>query len=66
MKKILTDIGIEFIEHVIIYYDNTSIVSMSKNLVLHSKTKHISTKYRVLREKFVEKEIRLKYVSIKD
>ena len=39
---------------------------MSKNLVLHSKTKHISIKYYVLREKAAEKEIRLEYVSTKD
>ena len=51
MKKMLKDIRIEIEEIVIIYYDNTSIVSISKNLVLHSKTKHISIKYHVLREK---------------
>ena len=39
MKQMLKDIGIEFIEFFMIYYDNTSIVSMSKNLVLHSKKK---------------------------
>ena len=39
---------------------------MSKNHVLHSKTKHISIKYHVLREKAIEKEIRLEYVSTKD
>ena len=39
---------------------------MSKNLVLHSKTKHISIKYHVLREKVAEKEIVLEYVSAKD
>ena len=66
MKKMLKDIGIEFTELVIIYYDNTSIVSMSKNLVFHSKTKHISIKYHVLRHKVVEKEIILEYVSTKD
>ena len=66
MKQMMKDIIIEFEEPVIIYYDNTSIVSMSKNLVLHSKTKHISIKYHVLRQKVVEKEIRLEYVSTKD
>ena len=66
MKKMLKDISIEFEELVIIYCDNTSIVSMSKNPVLHSKTKHVSIKYHVLREKAVEKEIRLEYVSTKD
>ena len=41
-------------------------VNMSKNLVLHSRTKHISIKYHMLREKVVEKEIRLEYVSTKE
>ena len=39
---------------------------MSRNPILHSKTKHISIKYHVLREKVVEKEIKLEYVSTKD
>ena len=59
MKQMLKDIRIEFVEPIIIYYDNTSIVSMSKNPILHSKTKHISIKYHVLREKATKKEIRL-------
>ena len=66
MKQMLKDIGIEFGEPVIIYHDNTSRVSMYKNHVLHSKTKNISIKYHVLREKAKEKEIRLEYVSTKD
>ena len=41
-------------------------MSMSKNLVLHSKTKHKSIKYHVLREKVAEKDIKLEYVSTKD
>lgn len=61
----LKDIRIDFTQLVIIYYDNTSTVTMSKNIVLHSKTKHISIKYHVLREKAIEKEIRLEYVSTK-
>ena len=36
---------------------------MSKNPMLDSKTKHISIKYHMLREKVLEKKIRLKYVS---
>lgn len=66
MKQILKDIGIEFLEPIIIHCDNTSTMIMSKNHVLHSKTKHISTKYYVLREKLEEKEIRLEYVNIKE
>ena len=65
MKQMLKAVGIEFSELVIIYCDNTSIVSISKKSVLHSKTKHISIKYHVLREKVVEKEIRLECVRTK-
>ena len=61
----LKDIKIEFNEPFVIYCDNTSTMNMSKNLVLYSKTKHISIKYHILREKVVEKEIRLEYVSTK-
>ena len=62
----LKDIGIEILEPIIIHYNNKRIVSMSKNLVFYSKTKHMSIKYHVLREKDEEKEIRLEYVSTKD
>ena len=41
-------------------------VNMSKNLVFNSKTKHISIKYHMLREKVIEKEIKLEYVSTKE
>ena len=41
-------------------------VNMSKNLVLHSKTKHISIKYHMLREKVAIKEIGLEYVNTKE
>ena len=62
----LNDIKIQFEEPIIIYCDNKSTMSMSKNLVLYSKTKHIFIKYHVLREKAIEKEIRLEYVSTKN
>ena len=62
----LKDIGITFEEPIIIYFDNISIVSMSKNPVLHSKTKNIAIKYHVLREKVVEKQIILEYIKSKE
>ena len=62
----LKDIRREFSEPIVIHCDNTRTVNMSKNPVLHSKTKHISIKYHMLREKVIEKEIRLEYVSTKE
>jgi hypothetical protein len=62
----LKDIGIEFPKPIIIHWDNTSTIIMSKNLVLYSKTKHITIKYHFLREKVLEKETILEYVIIKE
>ena len=51
---------------VAIYCDNTSAINISKNLVMHSKTKHIAIKYHFLRELVQEKEVRLEYVNAKE
>ena len=66
MRKMLKDIGIDFIEPIVICSDNTITVSMSNNPILHSNKKNISIKYHVLREKVEEKEILLENVSTKD
>jgi hypothetical protein len=65
MKKTLTDIQVEYDEPIPIYCDNTSTISISKNLVMHSKTKHIQIKYHFLREQVAEKNIKVKYVGTK-
>lgn len=56
----------EINEPIVIHCDDTSIVNMSKNPVLHSKTKHLSIKYYMLREKVADKEIRLEHMRMKE
>jgi len=46
--------------------DNTSAISMSKNPVMHSKTKHIPIKYHFLREQVLEQKVKLEYVPSKE
>jgi hypothetical protein len=46
--------------------DNTSTINISKNPVMHSKTKHIPIKYHFLREQVAEKNIRVEYVGTKE
>lgn len=53
-------------EPVTIFCDNTSAINISKNLVMHSKTKHISIKYHYIREEVQEKKVVLEYVSTKE
>jgi hypothetical protein len=66
MKKTLTDIQVEYDEPIPIYFDNTSAINISKNLVMHSKMKHIPIKYHFLREQVAEKNIRVEYVGTKE
>jgi hypothetical protein len=66
MKKTLTDIQVEYDEPIPIYCDNTSTISISKNPMMHSKTKHIPIKYHFLWEHIAEKNIRVEYVGTKE
>ena len=45
---------------------NTSAINISKNLVMHSKMKHIPIKYHFLWEQVVENNIRVEYVGTKE
>ena len=63
MKQTLQDIKVVFEEPTTIYCDNTSAISISKNLVQHSKEKHIPIKYHYLRDQDSSKNIKLEYVQ---
>jgi hypothetical protein len=66
MKQTLTYIKDEYDDPIPIYFDNTRTISISKNLVMHPKMKHIPIKYHFLREKVAEKKIRVEYVRTKE
>ena len=51
---------------VILYYDNTSAINISKNPVMHAKTKHIAIKYHYLWELVEDKEVKMEYVNTKE
>ena len=57
---------VEIKDPVVIFYDNTNAINIWKNLVMHTKTKHIAIKYHFLRELVQDKEVRLEYVNTKD
>ena len=57
---------VEIKEPVVMFCDNTSAINISKNPVMHSKTKHIAIKYHFVRELVQDKEIRLEYVHSKE
>ena len=56
----------DIIELVTLYYDNTSAINISKNHVMHTKTKHIAIKYHYVRELVQDKEVKMEYVHTKE
>ena len=68
MKKVLTDYGISQ-DTMVVYCDNSSAIDISKNLVQHSKTKHIEIRYHFIRDHFIRdlaerKSVCLEYIPI--
>jgi hypothetical protein len=66
MKQNLTDIQVQYDEPISIYCDNPTTINISKNPMMHSKTKHIPIKYHFLREQVAEKNIIVEYVGTKE
>jgi hypothetical protein len=46
--------------------DNQSVIALSKNPVLHDRSKHIKTKYHFIRECVELREISLEFVATQD
>ena len=63
MIQTLVDLEVKYIEPIPINCDNTSAISVSKNPVLHSKTKHIPIKYHFLKEKVTNRVVQFNFIS---
>ena len=56
------DFGIH-IDHISIKCDNTSAINLSKNLIQHSRTKHIDIRHHFLRDHIQNGDISLEFVD---
>ena len=63
MDQVATQRNEEIIEPMIHYYNNTSSINISKNSVMHTKTKHIAIKYHYLRELVQDKGVDSIYIQ---
>ena len=61
MKKLLGDYG-TIQDTMVVYCDNSSAIDISKNLVQHSKTKHIEIRYHFIRHLIERKIVALEYI----
>eukprot|EP00253_Pinus_taeda_P008084 PITA_08084 len=66
MMQTLQDLQVTCTSPISIFCDNTSAISISKNPVMHSKTKHIPIKYHFLQEQVLEQKVKLEYVPSKE
>ena len=62
MKQTLRDYGIN-LEQIPIKCDNTSAINLSKNLIQHSRTKHIEIRHHFLRDHVQKRDIALEFIS---
>ena len=63
MRKLLHDYGITQ-DTMCVFRDNTSAINLSKNLVQHSKSKHIEIWYHFIRDLVEEKIVCLEFINI--
>ena len=56
----------EITKPVILYCDNKSAINISKNLVMHAKTKHIAIKYHYVRKLVEDKKMKIEYIHTKE
>ena len=62
MKKLLHDYGITQ-DTMYMFCDNMSAINLSKNLVQHSKSKHIEIQYHFIRDLVEEKTVYLEFIN---
>jgi hypothetical protein len=61
LTRILEDIGEKQEEAVHLHCDNKPAIAMAKNLVYHSRTRHIAIKHHFIREAIGEGKVELKF-----
>jgi len=66
LKGILQELGVESCECIDIMCDNSSAIKLSKNPVMHRRTKHIDVRYHYLRDLVNEGAMRLLFCGTED
>ena len=62
MIHTLEDLEVKYADPIPLHCDNNSAISVSKNPVLHSRTKHIPIKCHFLREKVTNIVVQLNFI----
>jgi hypothetical protein len=60
------ELCIPLLSDLVIWCDNVSALALASNPVYHARTKHIEVDYHFIREKVVNKDILVKFISTKN
>eukprot|EP00253_Pinus_taeda_P010414 PITA_10414 len=63
LRKILEDLQVKQVQSTPLMIDNTSAIKLAKNPKFHDRTKHINTKYHLIRHHIEAKTIHLRHCS---
>lgn len=63
LRRVLEDLGLKQEAPTVIYCDNKSAISLSKNPMHHSRAKHIELRFHFIREMVEQKQVSLEFCS---
>lgn len=66
LRRILKDLMLSQEEATTIYCDNRSTICLSKNPIMHSRSKHIELKYHFVREMVTQKQVKLEFCGTQE
>jgi hypothetical protein len=66
MKQTLEDLQIKYDHPILLNCDNTSVINLFKNPIMHSKTKNMPIKFHFLREQVTQKVVKVEHVDTKE
>ena len=65
LRRLLHSLGFPSTQPTLIFSDNQGAIQLVKNPRYHKRTKHIETKYCLIREKYDQQQIAISYINTK-
>jgi hypothetical protein len=66
MKEVLNNVEEDYCKCITVFCDNSSSIKLSKNPVLHGRTKHINVRFHFIRDLIKKGEVELVYCGTKE
>ena len=65
-RMLLLELHVSLSSSPILWCDNIGAIALASNLVFHARTKHVEVDYQFMREKVMNKDIQVRYISTQD